>query len=241
MSRKLLPLAASVFMLLLGACAGPGKFTYNPAVAVSPGATLFPGKSVEVATFRDLRGHHDGFANICIYLLPLFPYGYVDYDRPEDAEWLMSVDSFNFNAGADLAGAARASLALSGIFAMVQPPGGGKGDYVFEGTVLSTTYTGKAFSYGLMSAGPFLWMLGFPAGNARNQLAVFFTLREAVGGKLLWSYGYSGESLRVLWLYGNYGDCVEMYAVLMAEAMGKALDDMRNKFGVTGTAANSKP
>jgi hypothetical protein len=225
-------LCASALLLLLCACTGPGRFVYPPEKPelVSFDTAIFPGRSVRVNTFRDMRGQLFDTDSFYMYMIPLMPYGYIQYDRPEQAEMMMTVEKFNFAPAVELARAAAYSLKHSGAFADVLMSAGSgtktDADYEFNGIIISTRYTGKPFSYGLMSAGPFLWMVGLPAGNAVNRLTLYFSLSEA-SGKLIWDFAYSGDEYTLLWLYGNAGKGVRMYSRLMATAMNLALEDMR--------------
>ena len=221
-------------LLLLCACTGPGRFVYPPETPdlVSFETAIFPGRSVRVNTFRDMRGQLFDTDSFYMYMIPLMPYGYIQYDRPENAEMMMTVEKFNFAPAVELARAAAYSLKHSGAFADVLLPAGSgtdaaAADYEFNGVVISTYYMGKPFSYGLMSAGPFLWMVGLPAGNTVNRLTLYFTLREVASGNVIWDFAYSGDEYTLLWLYGNAGKGVRMYPRLMAAAMNLALEDMR--------------
>ncbi len=220
-----------VLLLVVCGCAGPASFVYSPdGESVEFKETVFPDKTVAVSPFRDFRSELFDTDSFYLYLIPLIPYGYVQYDRPEDAEMLMTVDEFHFEPGIELAQAAAFSLNKSKLFKQAMFVAGAiPCDYIFSGSVLSTYYMAKPFSYGLMSAGPFLWMIGLPAGTVTNRLALYFTLTDAKTGKVVWQYGYSGEKFRTVWLYANQGKGIAMYSELMAEAMNKAIKDLRRR------------
>ncbi len=229
MSRVLL---LPVLLLTVYGCTGPGSFVYPPNVEnVEFKKNIFPDKTVVVKPFRDFRGELFETDSFYLYLIPLMPYGYVEYDRPEDSELMMTVDEFNFEPKVELAQAAAYSLNKSKLFKQAMFVAGPDvpSDYILSGAVLSTYYMAKPFSYGLMSAGPFLWMVGLPAGTVTNGLAVYFTLTDTKTNKIVWEYGFSGEKYRTVWLYANEGKGVAMYSELMAEAMNKAIKDLRKK------------
>ncbi|NOY69335.1 MAG: hypothetical protein GXP53_07575, partial [Deltaproteobacteria bacterium] len=53
---------------------------------------------------------------------------------------------------------------------------GRRASYFISGSILSTQYKGKLFSYGLSVYGPVLWFIGFPATTIQNELSVEMAL-----------------------------------------------------------------
>jgi len=122
----------------------------------------------------------------------------------------------------DLAKAAAEELQASHIFKEVFFTNrASDGDLVLSGTIKSTNYSGKLFSYGLSVYGPLLWFVGFPASYAKNAIEVSFTLKDRQSQRLIWQNSYSEEDSKTSWLYYlrsdfNYSD---LYKKIMLQAM----------------------
>ena len=219
-------------VVLTGGCTAPSpSFAYPPAFPPLMRAKDQPltAKSVAVEKFQDFRGKCNDLDPIYIYLIPLCPFGYFEYDRPENGEWFMSIEKFNFDPATDLARAATVSMEKSNLFGRVIPCGdkeAANADYILKGAVLSTFYRGRAFSYGLSCEGAWLWMLGAPAGTSLNRLGFMLWLVDRHTGKTVWTYGFEQEEYLTQWLYFRYGSDVSMFSRLMAEGMNGAVMEM---------------
>jgi hypothetical protein len=68
-------------------------------------APRFVGR-VAVPPFDDQRGNENSSGTMWLYAIPLMPYGYIEYDRPDAARMFCSVAQFEFTPTEDLAKAA---------------------------------------------------------------------------------------------------------------------------------------
>jgi len=159
---------------------------------------------------------------VLMYMIPLLPYGWQDMDAPEGATMHVTSGLWLWRPNEDLAKAAAEELQASHIFKEVFFTNrASDGDLVLSGTIKSTNYSGKLFSYGLSVYGPLLWFVGFPASYAKNAIEVSFTLKDRQSQRLIWQNSYSEEDSKTSWLYYlrsdfNYSD---LYKKIMLQAM----------------------
>lgn len=224
---------AAALSILLTGCGTTAKFVYpnkmNSMVEVAS-APVYKQK-VAVVLFDDGRDAENQMATTFIYLIPLCPFGWVNYQRPDAARGFMSIEEFQFTPSEDLAKAAALSLRHSNLFADAFFTFGGEknnADLVFEGKIISTDYTGRVFSYGLSVVGPLLWVVGAPAGTSLNRLTLAFTLKNKAN-KIIWEYSFDRDDYIVQWLYYRMGRDVTMYSILMQQAMNDAIADLTAK------------
>lgn len=217
----------------LSGCGTTAKFTY-PADAsqlLETSATNSTrDQNVSVPPFEDLRGNKNQLGTYFLYMVPLSPMGFMRYERPDAARTFNSVQEFDFDATEDLAKAAAYSLRKSGVFNDAFFTFGGRkndSDLVLEGRILSTTYTGQIFSYGLSVFGPILWFTGLPAGTSENDLELALALRDRNSDAVVWQDEYHLDRKIVQGLYYRFGHDTRGYAYLMQDVMNKAIRDMR--------------
>jgi len=163
-----------------------------------------------------------------LYLIPLMPYGFVSYERPDAARTFNTIAEYEFQVDEDLAKAAVRSLDQSGLFKRVYFTFGGEtreADYLFEGVARRTHYDGKLITYGLSVYGPLLWFLGLPAGTSGNDVELTFRLLDRDLNEV-WSHSYEGRESITQGLYYNFGNDVLNFATLMEQAMNGALRDL---------------
>lgn len=218
---------------LLSGCGTTAKFTY-PADAsrlLEASATNSTrNQSVSVPPFEDLRGNKNQFGTYFLYMIPLSPMGFMQYERPDAARTFNTVQEFDFDATEDLAKAAAYSLRKSQVFKDAYFTFGGRksdSDLVLEGQILSTTYDGQVWSYGLSVFGPMLWFIGLPAGTSENNLELAFTLRDRNQDTVVWQDQYHFDRKIIQGLYYRFGHDTRGYAYLMQDAMNEAISDMR--------------
>jgi hypothetical protein len=186
--------------------------------------------SVAVVNFKDERPKIGGTGKMWLYLVPLVPYGWGIYNRPEDGKLFLSIQSFKFNPSIDLAKASELSLSQSGLFQNIYyldtySPNK-KPDYIFTGVIKSTLFQEKMFSYCLSVYGPLLWLIGAPDGWTSNQLEINFQLKNPKNGKVLWSYIAEGYESRWHWFYYQ-GQDVKDYVPVMTRCMNNAIIDLQ--------------
>ena len=238
MKKTLLAMACAAAALLLGACTSVATFDYTAA----PGAMMkfreagAATKSVAVMPFMDQRGSGmvrpaGDHGSLYLGLIPLLPYGWVEKGEPENSVDFVSLGRFGFNPQNDLAAAAIASLKTSGLFSSVKKANNmqqaADADYIWRGTVTSTFYRGRMFSYCISYFfSPVLWVVGFPSGSSTNELGVKFELVERATGDVVWQYDWLDSDYLNHWIYARIGKDVSIYPELMKRAMNSALNDL---------------
>ena len=251
MRQFILSAAFAAAALLLSACNSVAKFDYSGAPGTmakfrEPGSAT---KSVAVMPFMDQRGskyfdpeqallateHPAGdHGSFFLGFIPFIPAGYVEKEQPENSEDFVSLARFHFDVQNDLAAASIASLKSSGLFSNVikanNAAQAADADYLWRGSVTSTFYRGRMFSYCITYFfSPILWVVGAPSGSSTNELAVKFELVERASGKVVWDYSYRNSDYLNHWIYARYGQDVSIYPRLMKQAMNGALYDLSQK------------
>ncbi len=240
--HKFILSAAFAAALLLSACTNVAKFDYQAAPGTmiklrEPGSAA---KSVAVMPFMDQRGMgnidpgqavaHDvgDHGSFFLGFIPLMPFGYVEKMQPENSEDFVSLGRFHFDVQNDLSAAAMASLKSSGLFKNVTKANNAaqaaNADYIWRGSVTSTFYRGRMFSYGITYCfSHILWIVGVPYGSSTNELGVKFELVDRASGDVVWSFDYLASDYLNHWIYARVGKDVSIYPRLMKEAMNQAL------------------
>lgn len=185
--------------------------------------------TVAVVPFEDKRKDMNSSSGALLFYVPLVPFGYVTYQRPELASSFVSISEFDFKPSEDLANAVLSSLRRSNIFKDAFYTSGaekGKADLLLCGEVLSTEYYGRSFSYCLSSASRIFWVLGLPSGSSRNELVVKLRLKRCSDDKIVWEYSFSKEETIFHNIYMNRGKDVKAYSSIMETGMNAALADL---------------
>ena len=243
MRNFILSAAFAAVALVLSACTNVAKFDYQAAPGTlaklrEPGSAT---KTIAVMPFMDQRamgnfdpdlaasahdvGDHGSFF---LGFIPLMPFGYVEKTQPENSEDFVSLGRFHFDVQNDLAAASIASLKSSGLFKNVVKANNAaqaaNADYIWRGSVNSTFYRGRMFSYGITYCfSHILWIVGVPYGSSTNELGVKFELVDRASGDVVWSFGYLASDYLNHWIYARVGKDVSIYPKLMKEAMNQAL------------------
>ena len=179
--------------------------------------------NVGVLPLEDERNNVNS-SGYLLYLIPLVPFGEANYNRPDSAKSFLTIAEFDFSPSEDLAKAIAASLRRSKLFENVYfSYGPGDSDLLVTGTMLSTDYQGKMYSYGLSFAGAYLWFFGLPAGSSYTQLALELQLKKADTKEMLWDYSFNKDKRIVQGLYYEWGNDVKGYSTLMQEGMNEAI------------------
>lgn len=216
-------------ILALSGCNTQAKWTYpiHPdQLYTTPGSATQ--HVVGVLPFREERPVRNRGAPFLLYAIPLMPFGYTTYERPEAATMFNSISKYEFDVDEDLGKAATRSLEASGLFSRTYFTLGGEtreADYMFQGTAHLTRYDGKIYSYGLSVFGPLLWYLGLPAGSSTNSVHFEFELLDR-DQHVVWSYTAGGTHAITQGLYYNYGNDTLHFATLMERSMNAALKDL---------------
>ena len=244
MTSKLLTVAGALTAAVLTGCINVATFDYSAAPGAmiklqeAGGAT----KTVAVMPFMDQRGAkyfapnqhgnpdhpHGDSGSFYLGFIPLWPLGYVEKEEPENSEDFVSLGRFHFDVQNDLSAAAMASLKSSGLFKNVVKANNAaqaaNADYIWRGSVNSTFYRGRMFSYGITYFfSHILWVVGVPYGSSTNELGVKFELVDRASGDVVWEYSYLNSDYLNHWIYARIGKDVSIYPRLMKEAMNGAL------------------
>ncbi len=159
--------------------------------------------TVVVENFKDNRPEI-GSNKMFFSWIPLMPFGWGYYNRPEDGKFYLSIQSFKFYPTVQLAEAAEMSLKYSKLFKNIyflKQYTEIKPDYIFTGIIESTLYRQKMFTYCLSFFGSLLWLIGAPAGWTENQIEIDFILKSAKDNKTIWTYNAKNSEDEVEWFY----------------------------------------
>lgn len=223
-------LVGLILSLTLAGCNTQAKWTYplDPSVLYRSSAAPRSDLVVAVFPFKEARPVTNRSATFLIYLIPLAPYGFVDYERPEAARMFNTIASYQLQLDEDFGKAATRSFEESRLFRRVYFTLGGEireADLILRGTAQHTTYNGKVITYGLSVFGPLLWFFGLPAGTSTNLVDITLSLTDR-DDRELWSYAFSRDDTITQGLYYNWGnDCLQ-FASLMETAMNGALENL---------------
>lgn len=188
--------------------------------------------TVAVIPFGEKRGNYNNYGSVYRYLIPLMPYGTIQYERPEDAKMFNTVNAYKFDLAKGLSEVFFKELKDANIFDNVMLVSGqqsANADFVITGDIVSTLYEGKTYSYGISFLGPALWCFGLPAGSSYNKLDINLFLKNNKSGDLIWSYAFDKEKTVIQGLYYNWGTDLNSYTNLMQEGMKEVIRDLRQK------------
>lgn len=210
-------------------CASRAAFIYTPGPIVTVSSPPLP-LHVAVLPFEDRRGDQNTNA-VLLYLIPLMPFGWIDYDRPDAANGFLFHESYNFRPPEDLARAAVSELQQDNFFAEVffterahEP----NIDLVLSGRIEQASYDAKIISYGLSVEGPLLWFFGLPAGTTHNGLRLTIELKNARDSQSppLWSYTVAGDWGATVGLYYNWAADFDGLPLILKDGLHKAMTDL---------------
>ncbi len=232
-----------LFIIVLGVLTGCGttaKFVY-PAkgknlISFKDGPAYQ--KKIAVVPFDEMRGDENQAGSYFLYLIPLMPFGWGEYERPDAATMFNTVREFDFDPSEDLAKAAAYSFRKSNLFEDAFFTYGGdkdKADFLFKGEIISTEYRGSIWSYGLSVYGPLLWFIGLPAGRSHNDLTLYLQMEDLHTGNLVWEKRYEKTNIIIQGFYYNWGHDVKYYSNLMQEIMNDAIEDINRQMQKRGS------
>lgn len=218
--------------LLLTGCGTTAKFVYPAQMSslVQFDSSHVTTKKLAVLPFDDYRSDE----NSCMfpmYLIPLMPFGWGTYERPDAASMFLSIISYDITPTEDLAKATAVSFRHSNLFEDVFYTMGGEkdnADLVLRGRIKTLKYQGKIFTYGLSVYGPLLWFFGAPAGMSENRLALELTLSNKAG-KILWDWSMDKEDWIVQWIYTRMGYDCKMFTNIYQSGMNDAVSSLAKK------------
>jgi hypothetical protein len=223
--------------LLVVGCASRASFNYKPSDVSINGNEKLPLK-VAVMPFEDKRGDKNTNAAL-LYLFPLFPFGPIDYDRPDGANGYLFHSSYNFRPSEDFAKATVDEFKTNNIFDEIfftQREKEPNIDMLMTGIIRETDYNGKLISYGLSAYGPLLWFIGLPAGHITNTLDFSMELKRVSDGKIVWKHDVKKECSKVSGLYYNWAADFDCYPSMLKEGLvegvEKLLKEIENNEGL---------
>lgn len=223
----------AVSLLILTGCGTTAKFVYPSKMKnlVQLDTEPILHQTVAVLPFDDFRGNENSMM-MALYLIPLMPYGYSTYDRPEAAHGFLSIASFECDVSEDLAKAFATSLRRSNLFNNAYFTFGGEkdnADFNISSEVNEMFYKGRIFSYGLSLYGPCLWLFGAPAGTVQNKIDLTLYLRKSGSQKILWEYNIKNEIWFNEWLYYRMGWDVKSFAEMLEQGYNEAILDLQKQ------------
>lgn len=231
MNKRFLILSLFSCLFITG-CAANYKFTYpaeHRKLVQLYDKPKYP-VSVGVLPLEDERGNVNSPGGYFLYLVPLMPFGEAHYNRPDSARPFNTISEFNFSPSEDLAKAIATSMRQSNLFENVYfSYGPGESDLLLTGSMHSTEWKGKIYSYGLSVFGPNLWFFGLPCGSSYNQLILELNLKRADTKEILWNYSINKEKRFVQGFYYEWGKDAEGYSVLMQEGMNEAVESLAKR------------
>src|SRR5437867_500584 len=183
-SVSLSPVLGGALLVFLARCPNERAWVYS-ADQESDQPVLVQ-KSLSVPPFKDRRADSNSNCTL-VYMVPLMPFGWVDYSAPEKASTHINSARWAFRPEEDLAKAAAAEISSAHLFKEAFFTNrASEGDLLLEGEIRDLSYGGAVISYGLSVYGPLLWLFGFPASVTSNGLKIDLALKSATGNQVLW-------------------------------------------------------
>ncbi len=224
MKKKGLFLLMLAMVLNVG-CANQKTWTYR-AEPHTMGVTPLINKKLAVLPLLDSRENSN--ENMwAMYLIPLVPYGWQDYNTPEGAQMHITSGLWLFRPAEDFSKAIAEELNNSGIFQEAFfSYKASEGDLVLRGELKSTHYTGKLITYGLSIYGPLLWLLPVPSTYTTNEVELVVRIEDTAHNKVVWENTYKkDENGTGIGMYYHPSDF--NYDKLLKEIMKDALDALK--------------
>jgi len=221
---------AAVFLLglafatLLSGCSMQRTFTYpmEPISVVNPDP---PDVSIAVLPADDLRRTENRAATWFLYMVPLMPFGWADYERPEAAALFLTINRFDSKVTEDVAKAIAQHLKRAGVAENVFfdfGSGAQNADYILETEIRNARYTGRLWSYGLSVFGPILWIFGLPIGQSDFELAMDLRLKNTEG-EVIWSDTLNGDWGIFQGYYYNFGRDMEGLSRALQDGIDRSI------------------
>ena len=218
-------LAAFLLVLLATSCATQRSWVYKPNAYSAPAAMTK--QKLVVTPFQDGRTNINS-NKILLYLIPIFPFGWADYQVPEGAtQHITSTIWTNYKPTEDYPKALAEELRGARLFSDAYFDfKDGDADLAVRGRIENTKYSCKIYSYGLSAYGPLLWFIGLPAASASNELELELTCDELKTGRRLLTKRYNATPYSsTSWLYVMKNDF--NYPDMLAGVYRQFVDDLR--------------
>lgn len=207
MKRCWTGLALAFLATALAGCTGLEEWSYDADARIERVPVL--AKHVIVPPLKDLRSRKNRDVGVALAtLIPLWPYGTAQYNRPERQPIWGQMDVEPPEPRDDVAKAIAEELDHSGLFAtVVYSDTDQGGDLVLRGDLITLNDDRWHTCYGLtIFFGQLLWIVGVPSGGTTQELTLNLSMVERGTGRTLWSEAFTGSDSRTVWLYSlKYG------------------------------------
>jgi len=179
-------------LILLTGCVNHRGWTYQASPKEYRKAEIQ--KTIAVLPFTDKR-ENVNYDRTAIGLIPLVPYGWLDFRTPE------TIMNQQFNPKEDFAKATAQELSSASIFKDVFfSYKEENSDYILVGELEESNIKSKIFFYGLSAPGDLLWLIGLPAGTYSNEVSITFKLMDK-NYDVKFSRRYSENIKETRWIY----------------------------------------
>lgn len=222
--------AKVLFLIIIGitlcsACGSQRVWMYHTETKIL--SAPISNNSVAVPPFMDER-INENKNRIAFYAIPLFPFGWQTMYTPEGVQMHTNSGLWLFEPNEDFAQAVATELENSSIFKEVFFTNrASEGELSLIGTIKSTKYSGKIYSYGLSVYGPLLWLFGLPATSTSNDLVLNLKLQDNKTKNILWEANYSKSIGKTSWIYYLKADF--NYDKMLKEIMKEAIPSLKQK------------
>lgn len=225
--KRMLAILIVIFLIatLTAGCSTQAAFTYPIGGPIDLINDSPPDLKIAVLPSKDSRETSNNLGTWFIYLIPVVPFGWVDYNRPEAAKMFFSINEFRARVDEDLPKAIAKHLQEAGIARNIFFDYGGlssSADYVLKTEILETKYHGRLISYGLSVYGPLLWFFGLPGGTSNISLVLKMDL-ENKNGETVWSEKIDQEWGVTQGLYYEMGRDMEGLAISLQNGLQEVL------------------
>ncbi len=232
LARTLPLLGATILLIIVSGCLGSRDWHYPPESSGSfidaKAGKAIPARVV-VLPFEDLRGNtvKDEYWKAAI---PFVLFGELEYDRPEEVEKPEEVDEVKFDPPKDFAKATTLELRESGVFSSVEYGEDGKAptsDLVFRGSIRSTNWERRLYTYLLGPLGTIFWVVGIPMGQHTTTVELDLRLTPASNPTIsVWEMSMEFKGKKWDSPYYNLEEAVQTYPLALQEALRPAVLDL---------------
>ena len=101
----------------------------------------------------------------------------------------------------------------------------GEADLSLKGTIESTQYTSRMYTYCLSLVGIYLWLFGLPSGTASNQLILHLKLVDNATDQIIWESRYKKSARSTSWIYALNSDF--FYDTMLKEIMKEVIVSLK--------------
>lgn len=214
-----------MMVTIVTGCASQKAWVYQPNTysSTQSGST----KTAAVLPFDDARKNENKNC-IAMYLIPLMPYGWADFNTPEGVQMHITSGMWlNYKPTEDYAKALAEESRKAGVFKEAYfDYRKGNSDYFIQGKIVNTKYEGKIFSYGFSAYGPLLWFFGLPAAHTENELTIELSCVDSKTDKVVFSKSYQATPRsNVSFIYTMKNDF--NYSEMLAEVYKQFFRDIK--------------